>query len=267
MADIRIEKKERSSILPWILGLLVAALAIWGIAEAFDEGEEMLVDEEIEEPVNDYGSEIVERGNTYSLVDFEDEEIGRDYYNYAADYETYTANMTGEMGLDHEFSHNALTKLANTTAALATAHGMGADVNIQAEKRKIMSAANYITRDPNSTDHADRIREAAMSIVGVLERVQTAKYPGYEDAVAEVKAAAMDINKSTLTLNQKEDVRDFFGKARVAVMGMRDYDMENRGEEFDEMMNDEDGFLNGDRTDLDDIDGPNTDPDNYDPED
>lgn len=35
MAEIRIERKQ-PSILPWILGLALLALLIWGLAEAFD---------------------------------------------------------------------------------------------------------------------------------------------------------------------------------------------------------------------------------------
>lgn len=33
MAEIRVERKERRSMLPWILGLLLLALVLWGIAE------------------------------------------------------------------------------------------------------------------------------------------------------------------------------------------------------------------------------------------
>lgn len=33
MAEIRVEKKERRSMLPWILGLLLLALVLWGISE------------------------------------------------------------------------------------------------------------------------------------------------------------------------------------------------------------------------------------------
>ncbi|HEX6865305.1 MAG TPA: hypothetical protein VF414_20925 [Thermoanaerobaculia bacterium] len=42
MAEIRIERKQQPSILPWILGLALVALLIWGLAEALDrepEGE------------------------------------------------------------------------------------------------------------------------------------------------------------------------------------------------------------------------------------
>ena len=36
MAEISIERKQQRSILPWVLGLALVALLIWGLAEAFD---------------------------------------------------------------------------------------------------------------------------------------------------------------------------------------------------------------------------------------
>lgn len=33
MAEIRVERKERRSLLPWILGLVLLALVLWGISE------------------------------------------------------------------------------------------------------------------------------------------------------------------------------------------------------------------------------------------
>ena len=35
MAEIRVERK-RTSLLPWILGILVLALIIWAVAESMD---------------------------------------------------------------------------------------------------------------------------------------------------------------------------------------------------------------------------------------
>ena len=32
MAEIRVERKERRGMLPWILGLLLLALVLWGIS-------------------------------------------------------------------------------------------------------------------------------------------------------------------------------------------------------------------------------------------
>jgi hypothetical protein len=36
MAEIRVERKHKKSIWPWILGLLVAALLVWALAETMD---------------------------------------------------------------------------------------------------------------------------------------------------------------------------------------------------------------------------------------
>lgn len=36
MAEIRVERKPKRNIWPWILGLLVAALLVWGLAETMD---------------------------------------------------------------------------------------------------------------------------------------------------------------------------------------------------------------------------------------
>lgn len=36
MAEIRVERKRKASIWPWILGLIVAALLVWGLTQARD---------------------------------------------------------------------------------------------------------------------------------------------------------------------------------------------------------------------------------------
>ncbi len=38
MAEIRVERKERRSLLPWILGLILLALVVWGLMEMGDRG-------------------------------------------------------------------------------------------------------------------------------------------------------------------------------------------------------------------------------------
>ncbi len=224
MADLRIEKKEKSSsILPWLLGLLVLALAIWGVIELLDDDDDNLVENtEVIDDGADAGSDIVRNGNTYTLIDFDDPQAGERFGDLTNEYSTYTENMTGEMGLDHEFSHNALNQLANATVALAYATGMGEETNIKQKAAMIRERAEAITRDPMATTHADDIRAAATSISEVLSEVQRAHYPGLDAAVAEVSKAASEITPQTLTLNQKEDVRVFFGKAKVALEAMRD---------------------------------------------
>ena len=44
MAEIRVEKKERRNLLPWILGLLLLALVLWGISEMMGDDDDAVED-------------------------------------------------------------------------------------------------------------------------------------------------------------------------------------------------------------------------------
>lgn len=44
MAEIRVERKERRSLLPWILGLLLLALVAWGLMQMNDRDDDTAVD-------------------------------------------------------------------------------------------------------------------------------------------------------------------------------------------------------------------------------
>lgn len=54
MAEIKVEKKNKAPIWPWIIGILVLLGIIWFLVEAFEEEEPMY--EEVEE-VGDAGPE------------------------------------------------------------------------------------------------------------------------------------------------------------------------------------------------------------------
>ncbi|MEA2564280.1 MAG: hypothetical protein QOH06_5784 [Acidobacteriota bacterium] len=44
MAEIRVERKEKRSMLPWILGLLLLALVLWGISEMMGRDDDTVED-------------------------------------------------------------------------------------------------------------------------------------------------------------------------------------------------------------------------------
>lgn len=44
MAEIRIERKQYSSLLPWLLGLALLALVLWALGEAMDRDEAGKID-------------------------------------------------------------------------------------------------------------------------------------------------------------------------------------------------------------------------------
>lgn len=40
MAEIKVEKKKKSSILPWVLGLALLALVVWGLSQMGDRDDD-----------------------------------------------------------------------------------------------------------------------------------------------------------------------------------------------------------------------------------
>lgn len=54
MAEIKVEKKDKAPIWPWIIGILLLLGIIWFLVEAFEEEEPMYEEVEVEE-VGDAG--------------------------------------------------------------------------------------------------------------------------------------------------------------------------------------------------------------------
>ncbi len=44
MAEIRVERKERRNLLPWILGLALLTLVLWGLSQMKDRDDDTAVD-------------------------------------------------------------------------------------------------------------------------------------------------------------------------------------------------------------------------------
>ena len=217
MANIRIEKKSSPSILPWIIGLLVLGLLVWGVAEMFEEADEVAIYEDadyVEEPVVGVANNPLDVDDTEVVV------TDNAYRNAIAAFVDYTADMEGKMGLDHEFSHRALSLLAAATAQTANAYDVE-NVNAEGKANQVIRLADDITVDPYATNHADKIRMAALLITEVLEDLDSQVYNDVNaDALSNLRREAQDINAKTLTLNQKEDVRSFFSVARNILMKM-----------------------------------------------
>lgn len=220
MAQIRIEEDKNTSILPWIFGLLLLGLLAWAAFAFLDDEDNdgtVLDTEEIEAPLAEMATEITgEPDGTYT-----EEMRAVDANLYAPAFATfmdYTLDMQGEMGLDHEFSHNALTYLADATEDVADAY----DVNITDNTERAKDMADAITKDPYATNHADMIRMAAINITETLERVNTRAFNGAASAeLIMLRKEAQSIDSKTLTLNQKEDVRTFFAAARNVLAKMK----------------------------------------------
>ncbi|THH41671.1 hypothetical protein [Neolewinella litorea] len=219
MTQIRIEEKPNggTSIWPWIIGLLILGLAVWGIAEAFEESDETYTEEVLEDDDNVAGVATgIDENNNYKEY-----ETGADYTSAVSAYMSTTADMEGEMGLDHEFSHQALTELAQATVAIAENKGLLTDVSAREKADRVKRLSDDIMKDPLAGDHADKIKMAAMLITEMLEDIDTKAYNSQSaDDLSKLRQEAQAISPETLTLNQKEDVRTFLGQARMVLERM-----------------------------------------------
>lgn len=225
MADIRIEKKNKFPWL-WILGLLVLALAAWFIIEGTDDDLDDVAVAELEDdyavgvPVEDeYEDEgVYVLGETTTGV--------RDYEDEVQAYLDYTNNMEGMMDLSHEFSHTALTRLANSVIALAAANDLSTNANIEQRAGEVKQLVDDILKDPYAGTHADTIQAAASRLAYMLSVINNEVFSGqFNSQVMALQQEAETIDEATLTLNQKKDVRTFFGEARNLLESMWQTDL------------------------------------------
>ncbi len=186
MAEIKIEKKK--AMWPWILiGLALLAIILYFVF------------------FNKQPDDRAMATNTDTT-----EQRALPGISAVEEYITYIQNRdTGSMSLDHNFSHDALTKLADATRE--TANKTGYDV-----QRDLDSVQHYtaiITDDPMENVHADNIKLAASLLSTALQRMQMEKFPLLVAEGDAVKNAANAIDVQTLTLDQKSAVYAFYSKA------------------------------------------------------
>ena len=198
MAEIKIEKKK--PIWPWIILVLVILALLYFFVFAGDE----------EEAIEEVETEQIDE--TAVLEDEEEDVAG--YENEALADETvagYLAYVDDEekMGLDHEYTNNALISLMNAVQAQADE----VDYDIAADMEVVKVAANKIQRDPLAGTHANSIKAAGARLAVILGKLQEAEYPELGAEVQEVKTAVENINVDVLTLNQKDQIIKFFDEA------------------------------------------------------
>lgn len=192
MTEIKIEKKK-----PVWLWILVALGIIALLLLAFcDRREEVPVPTVQEAPI------VQEAPQTTSLIDV------RENNSTVADFVSFVEGSRN-MDLDHTYTNQALTKLADATNAMAKE----VNYDVQADMDKVKEYAGMITEDKYKTSHADSIRSAADISTGALQRLQQAKYPELAQESAALQTASEAIKPDVLTLSQKDAVKGFFDEA------------------------------------------------------
>lgn len=209
MAEIGIEKKK--PIWPWIiLVLVILAILYFLIFANDDETDDM----------NDTNTEQIQE--TTTLDDERQDRTGtwdrNDTLTGSQGISAYISHVgdKSRMGVDHEYTNNALIQLMNAVYSKAREE----NVNIDAEMQKIRQQANEITQDPMATDHANIIKKTGSDIVDALEKIQQENYPNLSGDVEDVRNALQKIDPSVQTLEQKDAVNSFFDETADVLQKM-----------------------------------------------
>lgn len=195
MAEIKIEQKK--PIWPWLLlGFIIAALLVYFLV-FYDNSNNTAAVTETENITN------TDNMNESARVG------GNQENATVAAYINYVESNKGNMGLDHEYTNEALLKLIEATNAKANEVGY----EVRADIAKAREYANMITRDPHATTHADNIRNAFGILTNVLQNIQKAKFPGLANEAEQLRSTSESVKPGTHTLEQKDAVKNYFAEA------------------------------------------------------
>lgn len=212
MADIDVERKK-TSIWPWIIGLLVLALLIWALMEMFESDE----------------PEVVATDPVAAPVVMPDAAAPMDTAMPPA-VSTYMTQCTEEqgtpsqdMGMEHQYTVNCFQQLREALNTLITREQV-ADTDVSARFDAYTSSVQQLQgSDPSATTHANTTRSAATTAAEVIAAMEGAWFAGnqqVQSAVSEVQPAAQGIQPNVQMLEQRDSVRTFFREAGDAVRMM-----------------------------------------------
>lgn len=204
MAEIKIKKK--SPIWPWILLGLVILVLLYFLFVQNDDDVADTMDDDIEMTTPAENDTVDDEA--MMLSETADSEISA--------YQTYIADEAN-MGLEHKYSHSALTKLIDATQAVANT----LNVDISADLGEARSKANHITKDTYDVDHANKIKAAGNSIVKALRTIQTQKFPGLNESCNELQESLNALSPETKTLEQKTAMKNFYEQAAELLTKMK----------------------------------------------
>lgn len=202
MAEIKIEKKK--PIWPWILLALVILALLYFLVFANDDGDIDDVDdtEQVQEDT------AWENDTTTTWESETDTTAWNNQGDGVQGYLTYIEDDQ-RMGVDHQYTNNAIIRLMN--AVQAKADELNYDVS--ADMQEVRQDAEAIQRDPSATTHANKIKDAGTKLANVIEGMQQEHFPNLSSDAEEVKTAAQNIDTSTQTLEQRDQVKKFFDEA------------------------------------------------------
>lgn len=131
-------------------------------------------------------------------------------------------NIDGELALDHQFTHDGLTTLMDYADAMVTTEGIMVK-NFERRKSDILKAADKLTKNWTSTEHADMTRKAFMHTAELVSDIK-AEAGVYiaSSQLRKLEKAASSIKADELLTNQKDAVYTFFDHAQKIMNNLSD---------------------------------------------
>ncbi len=194
MAEIKIVQKKQTGL--WILAIIVIAILLYYFLVFRDNS-------------SNNASEVVTETMSVSGTN-ENNLLGiKENNSTVAAFVSFVENDSSKIGIDSDYTNEALFKLTAATDAMAGEIGY----DIRTDLDKVKESTTLIANESFETSQAKNIRTAADNSTTALQNMQLAKYPWLTEEVDALKSASVSINPEVLTLNQKDAVRNYFAKA------------------------------------------------------
>ena len=207
MAEINIERKERTTW-PWLLlGLLLVALLAWWLLSRNDDG--------------DFATVQDTTGAVIDTADATSAGIREGAPGALSDFVAWTNENRARQEADttHAFTAEGIRHLADAIAEIVDRDTTGA-MMLRQRADTIRGLADALQRNWQSTNHAEYARRAFMEATMALESLRDQRYPNAATQVAQVRQAAEGVQANQTLLPQRQQVQQFFDRAAEALQTM-----------------------------------------------
>lgn len=204
MAEIPIERKERSS-LPWVLlGVAVLALLLWFLFGR-DRGDVTVADGAV-------AGDVVETPVAAAPMGLPQEV--ESFVQYAQ-----AAQDRPAADISHDYTADGIRQLAAALGAVATRDTVGGAA-LQPRVDALREQADALGADPQATDHASITRAAFTEAASIMGAMQEQRFPNLDAEVGAVREAAEGVRGEAPLVEQTAQVQTFFDRAATALQSM-----------------------------------------------
>ena len=206
MAEIHIERKERSTW-PWVLlGLLILALLAWWLMSRGD------------------GNDFATQDTTVPYVDTTNTPVtGAVAGGAVSEFVQWTNQNQAQQASDttHEYTATGIRHLAAAIESMWQQGDTAANgAAVRAQIDSMRTNAEALQQRWSASDHANHARQAFMQASTALETVRQQRFPNQASTVQQVREAATNVQGNQPLLQQQTQVQQFFQRAAQTLQSM-----------------------------------------------